>query len=127
MDKETHIANLISLAKMDGVLHAHELIFIQGLALRMGVDGQGFQRIVKYPELVPQRLPENEKDRLQQLSELIVLLHIDFNADSEELRFVQKVGEKFGYTATQVDALVKYLQHNTLPTDQDELRDVMNK
>ena len=81
---------------------------------------------MKYPDLVPQRVPENESDRLQQLSELIVLLHIDFDADPEELRFVQKVGANFGYTATQVDNLVKYLQQNTLPADQQVLRNAMN-
>ncbi len=126
MDKETHVANLIALAKADGVLHAHELIFIQGIALRMGVDGQAFQRIVKYPDIVPQRIPESESDRIRQLGEMLALMHIDFNADKEELAFVERVGVRLGFTNTQVHKLVEFLQSNMLPSDNATLKNIVN-
>jgi uncharacterized membrane protein YebE (DUF533 family) len=126
MDKETHVANLIALAKADGVLHAHELIFIQGLALRMGVDGQSFQRIVKYPDVVPQRIPDNENDRLRQLGELIALMHIDFNADKEELSFVERIGVRLGFKSAEVDQLAEFLQSNMLPADNETLKKIIN-
>lgn len=125
MEKATHIANLIALSKVDGDVHPHELIFIQSLALRMGVDGAAFQRIAKYPDLVPERISGSEDERLGQLSELIILAHIDLEKDTKELELIKKMGLKLSFTDAQIDRLVAYLDAHPMPRDLNVLKSVI--
>ncbi len=125
MDKETHVANLIQLSKVDGQVSPHEIIFIQSLALRMGVDGDTFQRIVKYPDKVPFRIAKDEADRRRQLCELIVLAQIDQDKDMEELNLIEHMGAQLGFSVGLVDKLVSYFAHNPIPQDLEALFDSM--
>ncbi len=122
MEKETHIKHLINLAKADGQVHPHELIFIQSLALRMGIDGAVFQRIASHPDLVPFRISTKDDERFAQLCELVMLLHIDQGSDPEELSYVEQVGVKLGFSAELVDKLVDYFRSNPMPQDMEKLR-----
>lgn len=122
MDRETHVKHLIQLAKADGQVHPHELIFIQSLALRMGIDGSVFQRIASHPDLVPFRMASREEDRFTQLCELVMLLHIDQQTEPEELAYVEKVGMKLGFSAEKVDKLVDYFGSNPMPQDLEAFR-----
>jgi len=97
MDKETHVANLIRLARADGDVTPHEMILVQSLALRMEVDEATFQRIAKYPELVPHRIAKSEDDRRRQLCELIGLAHIDRKKTPEELKLLEHIGVQMGF------------------------------
>ena len=121
MEKETHIANMINLAKLDGVLHQHEAMFIQSLALRMGINPIVFQRIVERPESTPKRIPTSEKERFQQICELIVLATIDQNGDKNELEFIKQHAVKMGIPDFKVNKLFEYLKTNTLPEDLNSL------
>lgn len=122
MDRETHVMHLINLAKADGHIHPHELIFIQSLALRMGIDGSVFQRIATHPDLVPFRIASREEDRFAQLCELVMLLHIDQKTEPEELAYVEKIGIKLGFTSALVDQLVNYFGSNPMPQDLESFR-----
>lgn len=122
MDKETHIKHLISLAKSDSQVHPHELIFIQSLALRMGIDGAVFQRIALHPDLVPFRISTKDEERFAQLCELVMLLHIDQGSNPEELLYLEQIGMKLGFTAGLVGQLVDYFRNNTMPQDLEQFR-----
>lgn len=117
MEKETHIANMINLAKLDGFLHPHEAMFIQSLALRMGINPIVFQRIVERPENTPARIPTGEKERFQQICELVVLAMIDQNGDEKELEFIKQHAVKMGISDFKVDKLFDYLKTHTMPKD----------
>ena len=121
MEKETHIANMIKLAKLDGVLHPHEAMFIQSLALRMGINPIVFQRIVERPENTPARIPTSEKERFQQICELIILATIDQNGDEEELAFIKQHAVKMGIPDYKVNKLFDYLKTHTIPKDLNSL------
>jgi hypothetical protein len=109
------------MAKIDGKVHAHELIFIQSLALRMGLDGSGFQHIVKYPDLVPLRISNTETERFRQLCELIVLLNIDFDKNLKGLEFLEKHGVKLGFTTQAAQDTVHHFENNAMPEDTNAL------
>lgn len=117
MEKETHIANLIHLARIDGVLHPHEAIFIQSLALRMGINPIVFQRIVERPENTPSRIPKSERERFQQVCELVVLATIDQANDEKELDFIQQHAKKLGISDLKVNKLFEYLKTHSMPSD----------
>jgi len=123
MNKETHVANLIQLARADGEVTPHEMILVQSLALRMGVDGATFQRIAKYPDLVPHRLAKSEDDQRRQLCELVVLAHIDRKKAPEELKLLEHIGVQLGFSAERVDKLVQYFEDNTMPENLNQLFD----
>lgn len=121
MEKETHIANMINLAKIDGILHPHESMFIQSLALRMGINPIVFQRIVERPENTPTRIPTSERERFRQICELIVLATIDQNGDQQELEFIKSHAVKMGIPDYKVNKLFDYLKTNTIPKDLNSL------
>lgn len=122
MDRETHLMHLINLAKADGQAHPHEIIFIQSLALRMGIDGSVFQRIASHPDLVPFRIASLVEDRFAHLCELVMLLHIDQKTEPEELAYVEKIGIKLGFTSAMVDRLVNYFRSKPMPEDLEIFR-----
>ncbi|NEN24990.1 hypothetical protein G3O08_15930 [Cryomorpha ignava] len=106
---------MIELAIIDGVLHPHEAMFIQSLALRMGINTIVFQRIVERPENTPLRIPTSEKERFQQVCELIILAPIDQNRDDKELEFIKQHAIKMGIPNYKVNKLFDYLKTNTIP------------
>lgn len=46
MEKEAHLANMVKLAKVDGMIHPMESLFIQSLASRMGIDHERLKTII---------------------------------------------------------------------------------
>jgi hypothetical protein len=121
MEKESHIASLLAMARADGMVHAHEIVLIQSIAIRMGLESGAFERMVKYPEQLVYRMPAGRGEKLAQLAELIVLMHIDLQTDTRELAFLEKTGAHMGFSAQEVGKLVAYLQHHDLPADTTQL------
>lgn len=117
MEKETHIANMISLAKIDGVLHPHEAMFIQSLALRMGINPFVFQRIIERSENTPTHISICDKERFQQVCELIILATIDQDGNEEEFEYIKQYAEKMGIPKYKVSMLFDYLVTHSVPKD----------
>ena len=123
MEKEAHLANLIQIAKADGVMHPMESLFIQGLSARMGIDSIAFQRVASSPELASKMVPTDDETRIRHFCELIVLSQVDFNSSSEEKELLEEIGRRMHIPEEKVLKLEKYLSENKLPDDYTELID----
>lgn len=121
MEKEAHLANLIAMAKADGVMHPMESLFIQGIAARMGIDNTAFARVSRSPELASKMVPSNDETRLRHFCELVVLSHVDFSASDDEKKLLEEIGERMHISKDKVVKLEKYLSENKLPKDYIEL------
>lgn len=121
MEKEAHLANLVNLAKADGVMHPMESLFIQGIAGRMGIDNTAFQRVVRSPELASKMVPTNDETRLRHFCELVVLTQVDFNANNKEKEMLEEIGQRMGIPEDKVNKLEAYLAENKLPSDYTDL------
>ncbi|MCZ4407606.1 hypothetical protein O3Q51_02210 [Cryomorphaceae bacterium 1068] len=121
MEKESHLANLITLAKADGIMHPMESLFIQGVAARMGIDNVAFTRIARSPEIASKMVPTNDETRVRHFCELIVLTQVDFMGSDEEKRLLEEIGERMHIPKEKVTKLEKYLSENKLPQDYTEL------
>jgi uncharacterized tellurite resistance protein B-like protein len=121
MEKQAHLANLIHLAKADGIIHPMESLFIQGIAGRMGINQMDFIRISKNPERASKRIPADEETRVRNFCELIVLTQVDFSSNDAEKELLQEIGKRMQIPEEKVVKLEKYLSENKLPTDYTDL------
>ncbi|HKK40430.1 MAG TPA: hypothetical protein VJ949_13500 [Cryomorphaceae bacterium] len=121
MEKEAHLANLIAMAKADGIMHPMESLFIQGIAARMGIDNTAFARVSRSPELASKMVPSNDETRLRHFCELVVLTHVDFSGSDDEKKLLEEIGERMHISKEKVVKLEKYLAENKLPKDYTEL------
>lgn len=115
--KEAHLANLMRMAKADGVLHPMESIFIQAIAVRMGISQTSFARIAAMPEMASSRITSNEEERLKQFCELIILSQVDVQKSEEEKKLLYEIGAQMHIPSQKVDNLEAFLEQNRLPED----------
>ncbi len=120
-NKEAHLANLIKIAKADGVLHPMESIFIQGIAMRMGIPQTSFSRIAAMPDLAPTTVPEDDETKFRQFCELVILSQVDFMKSDDEKKLLYEIGVHMHIPSQKVDNLEKFLSQNRMPDDVSEL------
>lgn len=113
--KEAHLANLIIMAKADGVLHPMESLFIQGVAVRMGIPQGTFSRIASMPDLASKKIPKDVEIRIRQFCEIIILTQVDFQQHEEEKKLLYDIGTRMKIPVPKVDKLVEYLSKNKMP------------
>jgi uncharacterized tellurite resistance protein B-like protein len=123
MEKQAHLANLINLAKADGIMHPMESLFIQGIAARMGINAMDFTRISKNPERASNTIPADDETRVRHFCELIVLTQVDFSSSDAEKELLQEIGKRMQIPEEKVIKLEKYLSENKLPSDYTDLLD----
>lgn len=123
--KEAHLANLIMMAKADGVLHPMESLFIQGVAMRMGISEGSFRRVAAMPEYASKDIPEDVDTRVRQFCDIIILTQIDLIDHEEEKKLLYEVGMRMKIPARKVDKLVAYLSENKMPDNVISLMEVL--
>jgi uncharacterized tellurite resistance protein B-like protein len=123
--KEAHLANLINMAKADGVLHPIESLFIQGIAMKMGIAQGSFSRIAAMPDLASKKMSEDAETRIRQFCEIIILTQIDLMQHDEERKLLYEIGMRMKIPARKVDSLVEYLSKHKLPDNVISLMEVI--
>jgi uncharacterized tellurite resistance protein B-like protein len=105
--KKFHVANLISIAKADGVLTTEEVIFIKSVAIKLGVSSKEFNEVVLNAETVKEETPVTDDGRIQALFNILTMMSLDMNANEEEIRICEHLAELIGFTKEQVDKAIK--------------------
>lgn len=117
--KENILLIMISMSKVDGVIHDNEMLYILQLGLSMGMTEADIRDISvrQNPALF---VPASEADRMTIFYYLVFLIKIDGEISQEEKDMMYHFGLKLGFNHLMVSNIIRVVQANMgqkLPPD----------
>lgn len=100
------IKNLIMLSLADGKASESELALIAAIASREELSQQELDYLIDNPDMVKIELPEDEKDKLRYLEDMVSLMMIDGELNDQELAMCKLYAITLGYESTTVEKMV---------------------
>jgi uncharacterized membrane protein YebE (DUF533 family) len=107
--KKAHIKNLLSLAKVDGHVHAKEEKMLYKIGKRYGLKDRQVKELVD----------SKEKFKMNLLYDLLLMIYADDVVDKHEVEFFEDAVKKFGMKKEMVKWLFTVFEKGTPPPADD--------
>ena len=109
--KQNILSIMLSMSKVDNVIHDNEMMYIVQLGLSMGMTEESIREIArgKSPNLF---VPSSETDRMTILYYLVFLIKIDGIISEEEKEMLHYFGLKLGFNHLMVANIIRVVQAN---------------
>ena len=107
-EKQQIIADMIAFAKADNIVNEKEKEFILAVASRMGIKADEVSTIFEQPH--KPRTFATELERITHFHRLLLLMHIDQNADLAEANALRNYGLRLGIRAEAITQLLDEIQ-----------------
>ena len=118
--KKNHIKNLLSLAKADGHIHEQERAVIMKIGKKYGLKERQIVELIESDEKFTLNIPDNHKDKMNLLYDLMLIVLADNVVEKNEIAFVEAVVKKFGMKKEIVKWLIdEVFDKNIYPTGGD--------
>ena len=101
-----HLANIVKIAKSNGVLSFSEKKMLINIRKRLGISDQAFKRIVRKPESYPMNPSPNYEERIERLFTLTKMLFVDNASNPSSLSLLKKISVGIGFTIGKHEAVV---------------------
>ena len=102
----SHIRNLVLLAQADGHTDAEEVDLILRIGGSAGLTQDELLRILKDPIKVPFYRPETFQERLEQLYDMVVVMLVDGEINTNEMEWCKIIAGSLGFKAAIIDVIV---------------------
>lgn len=112
--KKSHIRNLLAVALADGRLENIEFEFILHIADNLYLSREVVREIHASPNDISLFIPPHEKQRLDQLYDLVSLALIDGDLNDKELLTCKNVAIQFGYKPVVVEMIIHTITENVM-------------
>jgi uncharacterized tellurite resistance protein B-like protein len=109
---KSHIKNLIEIAIADGRFTDDENELLIAIALRNGITKARIEKIRANPASVPFEVPKQEKEKFNQMYDLVHMMVVDKSIHSEELRLCEIFASKFGFIRNWIPGLIETIKQN---------------
>ena len=106
----SHIRQLVRLALSDGKLHKDELKFIKKIGKENGLGKSEIQAIVDNPLSVDVVIPEEKKERFDQIFDLCFMIMKDGEINDAEVDFCADLANRLGFKKVIVGVLIGKIQ-----------------
>jgi uncharacterized membrane protein YebE (DUF533 family) len=118
--KKNHIKNLLSLAKADGHVHEKERAVIIKIGKRYGLKEWQINQLMESDEKFTLDVPNNHRDKMNLLYDLMLIVLADGFVDKNEILFVENVVKEFGMKKEIVKWLIdEVFDKKVYPTGDD--------
>ena len=97
MNKSSLLASLIKLAKSDGHVDHHEDMLLKFFAIKMGISGEDFQKIVAQADTIQVVVPNTLDERVEHMYKMLSMMKLDLVAHEEEIKMCHDLGIKLGF------------------------------
>lgn len=111
--KLEHFRNLVSLSVADGVIEDVERVALSKIAFSIGIPLERLNVMLDRASEYVFLIPQNQNEREKQLDEMIQFAHVDGNFSISEVELIMQVGEKLGFSKSELDDRVKSLTGKT--------------
>ena len=109
LDEQTrleHFRNLVSLIAADGKIEEIEKVTLSKIAFARGIPLDRFNFMLSKANEYRYLIPQNQVERELQLEEMIDIAMIDGEFSAKERDLICMVGEKLGFSATELDHII---------------------
>ncbi|MCS6968252.1 MAG: TerB family tellurite resistance protein [Cytophagales bacterium] len=107
--RKSHIMNLLVVAAADGKITRPELEFLAHVAERIYMPREEFLDVIQNPQDVIFYPPESDRERLDQLYDLVCMMMIDGEIDQDEVIRCKMFAQRLGFRAGVIDAIVEHV------------------
>ena len=108
----SHIKNLVQMAAADGQFLESEKTLLKSIAKRYGISESQIVDIQNHPEKIEFEVPKDEKQKFQQLFDLVNMMGIDNHVHHDEADLANLYAIKFGYKREIAKELVDVIRQN---------------
>lgn len=102
----SHIRNLVLLSALDGHIDRNELELIGRIGRRVGITNSELERIIKRPQSVDFKAPNNFAERLVQLYDMVLVMMVDGELHKNEIVFCKATALSLGFKHEVIEGLV---------------------
>jgi uncharacterized tellurite resistance protein B-like protein len=102
-----HFRNLVSLSVADGVIEDVERVALSKIAFSIGIPLDRLNVMLDRASEYVYLIPQNQTEREKQLEEMIQFAQVDGNCSVSEVELIMQVGEKLGFSKTELDEKLK--------------------
>lgn len=112
--RKSHFKNLLAVAMADGNLDNVEFEYIMQLATKCYMSQDEVKRVIDFPEAISFHPPRTERERFDQMYDLVTVMLVDGRIDDREMQLCKVFAMKLGFNPAIVDKLVLDLIDNAL-------------
>lgn len=109
-EKSILLADLIALAKSDGVVNFSEMTYLLWVAQRLGVNQSELETLMSRKPSDFDKVSPNQ--RLEQFHRLLNMMFVDTQVEAEELEKCRELAYKMGLDRAKVDQLLSEIAVN---------------
>lgn len=104
--KLEHFRNLVSLAAADGKIEEAEKDSLTRIANTLGIPSDRLQVMLAHAHEYIYLVPQNNKDREDQLAQMIEIALADGEFARSEKELVKSIAHKLGFTHPEAEAII---------------------
>ncbi|MEP2688861.1 hypothetical protein [Maribacter dokdonensis] len=112
--RKSHFKNLLAVAMADGNLDNIEFDYIMQLADKCYMSRDEVKRVIDFPEAITFHPPKTNRERFDQMYDLVTVMLIDGRIDDREMQLCKVFAMKLGFKPAIVDKLVLDLIDNAV-------------
>lgn len=109
--KENIIAVVSSMAKVDGLIHENEFVYILKLGLSLGLTSDGVREIMLNDKVIA-FIPKSIMDRISIFYYLILLMKVDGEISEDESDLLYHFGFKLGFNHLAISNIIRKVGAN---------------
>lgn len=108
----SHMKNLIEMAAADGSFDTIEYELLKQIAKRNGISESHLKSIRENPEKVQFLVPEEKRERFDQLYDLVHMMSVDDSIHAEEMKLCNLFAIRFGFPREKSNEIITSIQSN---------------
>jgi len=109
--KKNHLRNLVALARIDGHLHDDEVKFLYKIGEKYKLKNWQIKSILEKENDAEILIPEDYKQKVGQLYELVGMMMADGVIDDREMEFCNLMVGKYGLKPGIIQKMIGYYQN----------------
>jgi uncharacterized tellurite resistance protein B-like protein len=104
--RKSHIKNLLSVAASDGEISKPEINFLFAVASRLYMPVEELREVFDNPSSVSYYPPDSDREKLDQIHDLVCMMMIDGSIDEEEVMTCKIFARNLGFRTAVIDFMV---------------------
>lgn len=109
--KLEHFRNLVSLSAADGKIEEAERKSLTRIATSLGIPSDRLEVMLIHAHEYVYLVPQNDRNREQQLEQMIDIALVDGNFSLSERELIKSVAHKLGFTHQEAEVIIEnYLE-----------------
>jgi hypothetical protein len=102
-----HFASIVNIAASDGVIDEDEKTLMKRLAVKLGIEDDEYDEVLKDPSKFP-IIPSNSVDeRMERIHDLFDIIFADHQIDSKEFFLIKKYAIALGFDHVNANELIQ--------------------